>query len=134
MSGLLILVEDCEDDVLLMQRAFKKAHINNEMIVFPNGRDAMLYIENPANTIPMIVFVDINLPDISGLDVVEYLHGLERLAKVCVFVFTVSDDQESVIRSWDAGATSFLRKPINIAKLLIAVQNCGVVLDIGATE
>lgn len=135
MNRPIILVEDNPNDALLVQRLFERSHVNHRLITFEVGGDAILYFENAANPLPCVVLLDLNLPDMSGFDVLYKIRNDARLKDLCVFVFTISEDQETVARAYKHGADSYLRKPLNIGQLLIELQkHCNVGLDIGKND
>lgn len=131
MSAPILMIEDDENSAVLTQRILEQASIRNPFINITTGADAILYLEK--NDPPILILLDLGLPDTHGLDVLKYIRKHERpsIHDLCVFVVTISDDQALVAQTIETGASAFLTKNMNLASFLAAVQDCGVSLDIG---
>ncbi|MBT1072867.1 response regulator [Pelotalea chapellei] len=128
-----LLVEDNPDDELLVMRAFKKAEFKNEMIVMRDGAAALDYLfgtgehlGRDVNDVPAVVLLDLKLPKIDGLGVLRRIRGDERLKHLPVVILTSSREQEDVIRSYDLGANSYVRKPVSFDSFADAVRQLGL--------
>jgi two-component system response regulator len=132
-SGIILLVEDNPDDVELTLRAFERSNVRNEIIVVRDGAEALDYLfgtgahagRDIAQT-PEVILLDLNLPKIDGLQVLRRLRGDERMRRLPVVVLTSSREERDVIRSYDLGANSFVRKPVDFAQFLEAAQQLGL--------
>ncbi len=129
----ILLVEDNADDELLTTRAFKKNHIMNEVIVARDGVEAIDYLFGTAQQagadakpLPQIVLLDLNLPRISGLDVLRRIRGEERTKSLPVVVLTSSKEEEDIIRSYALGANGYVRKPVDFDAFNEAVRTLGL--------
>jgi two-component system response regulator len=129
----ILLVEDNPDDVELTRRAFDKCHILNQMVVAGDGQEALDYLfsENgqagkDAAARPHIVLLDLNLPKISGLEVLRRMRADERTRRIPVVVLTTSVEERDIIDSYDLGANSYVRKPVDFAQFLEAAKQLGL--------
>ena len=131
--GIILLVEDNPDDVELTRRAFAKSHIVNEVVVVSDGAEALDYLYvtgshagRDPNLVPEVVLLDLKLPKVDGLDVLRRMRADERTRRVPVVVLTSSNEEQDVLRSYDLGANSFIRKPVDFAEFLNAARHLGL--------
>jgi two-component system, response regulator len=129
----ILLVEDNPDDELLTLRAFKKNNIANEVIVARDGVAALDYLfgkgdfnERDMKVMPALVLLDLKLPKIEGLEVLRRLRSDERTKFLPVVVLTSSKEEQDIISSYTLGANSYIRKPIDFEKFIIAVGQLGL--------
>jgi two-component system response regulator len=131
-NGTILLVEDNEDDADLTVLAFKRANIMNEVVVATDGAIAldMLYGDNPfAGTgaeFPIILILDLNLPKVSGLEVLRRVRAEERTRFTPVVMLTTSVEDEDVINSYALGANAYVRKPVAFEEFLAATARLGM--------
>ncbi len=118
----IMLVEDSEGDVYIFKRAIADAKILNEIRAFKDGKEALEYLHDEANELPGIVFLDINMPMVSGFEVLKELKADPRLQKIPVVMLTISQEEEDIIRSYDYGAVSFITKTVRPENLLDIVS------------
>jgi two-component system response regulator len=129
----ILLVEDNADDELLTRRAFKKNNILNDVVVAHDGAEALDYLFGTGahagrnvNDLPQLVLLDLNLPRVSGLDVLRRIRGDDRTKLLNVVVLTSSKEDEDVLRSYSLGANSFVRKPVEFQAFTEAVRTLGL--------
>jgi len=119
MAGKTVLyVEDEENDLLFMQRAFRKAGIGPALRAVGNGQEAIDYLagnggfaDRARNPLPAVVLLDLNLPVISGFEVLEWLKSQAELSALPVVVFSSSAREEDRRRAFDLGAKEYFEKP-----------------------
>jgi two-component system response regulator len=141
-GGTILLVEDREDDVELTLRAFHKTRLFNEVAVARDGADALDYLFSEGRHagrvgIPAVVLLDLNLPKISGLEVLRRMRADVRTRRLPVVVLTSSGEEQDVVASYDLGANSFVQKPVDFTQFAIAAHQLGLywlVLNRGATR
>jgi CheY-like chemotaxis protein len=124
----ILLVEDNPDDVAFTRRAFKKNNFDNTIIVANDGMAAVeLLLPGPgAEPLrPTIVLLDINLPRMNGLEVLRRLRSEELTRLLPVIMLTTSNDDRDVLASYQFGANSFVRKPVEFDDFLHAVKSLG---------
>jgi two-component system response regulator len=127
-DGAILLVEDSPDDVVLTKRALRKNNIGNQVIVANDGEQAIDYLL-PATGKPMmpaLILLDINLPKLSGLDVLRAIRGDQRTRYLSVVVLTTSNEEQDIVSSYDLGANSYVRKPVEFDSFLEAVRVLGL--------
>jgi CheY-like chemotaxis protein len=123
-DGVILLVEDSEDDVFLMKRALKGAGIANRVVVVTDGEQATNYLAGEAEfgdraacPMPSVVFLDLKLPLRSGHEVLGWIRGRKELESLVVVVLTSSDEPSDLRRAYSLGANSYLVKPLTPKQL-----------------
>lgn len=129
----ILLVEDNSQDEMLTLRAFRKANLANRIDVARDGQQALDYLfktgefaERDGPELPTVVLLDIGLPRLSGLEVLERLRADCRSALLPVVILTSSDEERDRLRSYQCGANSFVRKPVDFAEFAETVTRLGV--------
>ena len=129
----ILLVEDNPDDVELTLRAFDRCRIANEVVVASDGEEALDYLfatgkyEGRApDASPTVVLLDLKLPKLTGLEVLRRIRANERTRRMPVVVLTSSNEERDIITSYDLGANSFVRKPVDFAQFLEAARQLGL--------
>jgi CheY-like chemotaxis protein len=117
---LILLVEDNEDDVLLIRRAFERAGVDNPLQRTRSGPDAIAYLNGEPpygnradHPLPGLVLLDIKLLGMDGFDVLRWIRGQVHFARLCVVMLTSSDEIRDVNLAYQLGANSFLVKPLD---------------------
>ena len=132
-SKTILLVEDNAQDEMLTLRALRKANLANRVDVARDGQQALDYLfregefanrEGPE--LPAVVMLDIGLPRLSGLEVLERLRTDARTALLPVVILTSSDEERDRLLSYQIGANSFVRKPVDFAEFAETVARLGV--------
>jgi two-component system response regulator len=129
----ILLVEDNPDDVVLTMRALKKNNIANEVIVAKDGVEALDYLfgtgayeSRDVCKIPAVVLLDLKLPRIDGLEVLERLRKDDRTKLTPVVILTSSKEEQDLIRGYRLGANSYIRKPVDFVQFSDAVRQLGL--------
>jgi two-component system response regulator len=129
----ILLVEDNKDDETLTLRALKKHNILNEVFVVRDGAEALDFLfvrgahaDRDPNALPQVVLLDLNLPKVNGLEVLRQLRADPRMRLLPIVVLTSSKEDEDVLQSYELGANSYVRKPIEFAKFTEAVKTLGM--------
>ncbi len=125
----ILVVEDNPDDQLLITRALRKNHIDNEIVAAGDGEEALEYIYGTgmhagrdARVLPEVVLLDLQLPKVNGLQVLQRLRAEEHTRLLPVVVLTSSDEQRDVVDSYRFGANSYIRKPVEFQEFMEAVR------------
>ena len=119
----ILLVEDSLPDVELTLEALAGAKVANEVTVVRDGASALKQLRDPSNLLPDLVILDLNLPRVSGHEVLAAMRAEERLRRVPVAVLTTSSAEADVARTYDLGANCFLTKPVDIDQFVHVVQS-----------
>jgi len=126
----ILLVDDSPDDVALTLRALKKSNMTNHVDVASDGEEALRFLlpedGGPENPLPALVLLDINLPKVNGLDVLRAVRAHERTRYLPIVVLTTSTEERDILKTYDLGANSFVRKPVVFAEFLEAVRVLGL--------
>lgn len=129
----ILLVEDNPDDEALTLRALKKSNILNKVVVAHDGVEALEYLHGTGSHAgrdvsqqPQVVLLDLNLPRLSGLEVLRRMRAHERTQAVPVVVLTSSKEDEDILASYSLGANSYVRKPVDFGEFAKAVNQLGV--------
>jgi two-component system response regulator len=134
MSGkTILLVEDNADDEALTVRALKKNNVANDLVVARDGVEALDYLfgtgahtGRATGVLPGLVLLDLKLPKLDGLEVLRRLRADERTRRLPVVVLTSSKEEPDLIRSYDLGANSYIRKPVDFNQFTEAVRQLGL--------
>jgi len=132
-SKTILLVEDNADDEALTFRALMKNNIANQLIVARDGAEALDYLFGTGQysgrdvTLgPQVVLLDLNLPKVSGLEVLRQLRANERTKLLPVVILTSSNEEQDRLRGYDNGANSYVRKPVDFNQFIEAVRQLGL--------
>jgi len=117
-----LLVEDNENDILLIKRAFKKAGIACPLVVLKDGQEALNYLSEERASRPMLILLDLKLPKRSGHEVLQWVKERKLLRRVPVLVLTSSAQELDIARAYDTGANSYLVKPVKSDDLTALVE------------
>jgi two-component system response regulator len=133
MEKMILLVEDNPNDEELTLRALKKANIANQVAIARDGQEALdflfgtgKYAGRAPATMPAVVLLDLKLPKLDGIDVLQRIRADPRTKLVPVVVLTSSSEDEDMIRSYQSGANSYVRKPIEFSAFANAVTQLGM--------
>lgn len=129
----ILLVEDNPDDEALTLRAFKKNNILNTVVVARDGVEALDYLfatgEYEGREIadaPQLVLLDLKLPKLDGLEVLKQIRADERTRMQPVVVLTTSNEDKDIISSYELGANSYIRKPVDFDQFIEAMKQLGL--------
>lgn len=124
----ILLAEDSADDQLLIQRSLKKSNITNPILVANDGVEALEYLfgneRGPVR--PAVVLLDMKMPRLNGLDVLERIREHPETRHIPVVILTSSDEEQDMLRSYDLGANSYVRKPVDFGEFAGAVGKLGL--------
>jgi two-component system, response regulator len=125
-TQLIVLVEDNPDDQALTIRALRKQNIANEIVVLGDGVEALEFLLAPDKPIPHLVLLDLKLPKVDGLQVLQRLRSEPRTQLLPIVVLTSSDEDRDVIDGYRLGANSYIRKPVDFNQFSEAVRHLGL--------
>jgi two-component system response regulator len=129
----ILLVEDNPDDVELLLRALRKNNIANDIAVTGDGAEALdylfatgKYVDRDADEIPRIILLDLKLPKLNGLQVLERIRADKRTELTPVIILTSSKEEQDLISGYKSGANSYVRKPVDFNEFVDAVRQIGL--------
>ena len=125
----ILLVDDSENDLILMRRAFQKAGFNNPLREVRNGEEAIAYLQGEGVyddrdqfPFPAVMLLDLNMPRLNGFEVLSWIQTQPGLRHLSIIILTASLRMEDVERAYDLGAHSFLVKPASLEKLVCMIR------------
>lgn len=129
---MILLVEDNPRDEALTVRALRKSNIVNDIVVAHDGVEAIDYLSGKGafdgrdTTVkPQLILLDLKLPKLDGLQVLKAIREDESTKRLPVVIFTSSSEEEDMIKSYDLGANSYVRKPVEFEQFLEATRQLG---------
>jgi CheY-like chemotaxis protein len=132
-NQVILLVEDNPDDVELTRRALEKSNILNELVVARDGVEALdwlfctdQYADRDPCIVPAVVLLDLKLPRIDGMEVLRRIRADKRTNLLPVVILTSSREEQDVVNSYQLGANSYIRKPVNFSQFVDAVKQLGL--------
>jgi CheY-like chemotaxis protein len=129
----ILLVEDDPADEMLILRVMEKSHIANRVDVVRDGQEALDYLmcagpyaDRDPEDLPQTVLLDLKLPKLNGHEVLTAIRSDERLKSLPVVIMTSSSEESDIARSYDLGANSYVRKPVDFDQFSEAVRQLGL--------
>ena len=130
---MILIVEDNPDDEALTIRALKKNNIGNRVVVVRDGVEALdflfctgAYASRDPNDMPQVTLLDLKLPKVDGLEVLKLIRADERTRLLPVVILTSSKEEQDLIGSYEYGANSFMRKPVDFDQFADSVHRLGL--------
>ena len=121
----ILLVEDNDDDVLMVKRAFKKGKFGNDLHRVENGKVAIDYLDSDESRDVELILLDLNMEVLNGFEFLEMRKGNERMAKIPVVVLTSSHRNEDIDKANKLGANAYVEKPMEPADFMDAIMKIG---------
>jgi CheY-like chemotaxis protein len=120
----ILLIEDSEGDIYIFRRALREAKFLNDIQAIQDGETAWEHLHGlPPAELPDVIFLDINLPRLTGLELLKRMHADEVLSTIPVIMLTISQEEEDIVRAYDYGAFSFISKTVQPENLLDIISN-----------
>lgn len=132
---IILLVEDNPDDIMLTQRAFQKSILENHinLVVAKDGIEALNFLYkteknnwNDKKLIPEIILLDLNLPKLNGLQILERIRNEPHTKLIPVIILTSSKEEADLTKAYKLGVNSYIRKPVDFQKFKDAIQQLGL--------
>lgn len=132
----IIMIEDDQGHARLIEKNIRRAGVTNEIVPFATGLTALSYLLGPDGSgkvhagLPLLILLDLNLPDMTGMDILARVRKSEHLRRVMVIVLTTTDDPAEIHRCYDLGANVYVAKPMEYEKFVNAIQQLGLFLSV----
>lgn len=132
-TKVILLVEDNQSDIDLTLRAFTKANIANEVVVVQDGQEALDYLfgtgqyaDSEEAPLIALILLDLKLPKLSGLEALQRIRADSRTKRLPVVILTSSQEEQDIAASYDLGANSYIRKPVDFEQFAEAIVHVGM--------
>jgi two-component system response regulator len=132
-NKIVLLVEDSEDDIELTLRSFKKNNLANQVVVSRNGQDALDYLfakgvhaHRSPTELPVLILLDLKLPKLDGIEALKQIRAHPLTKYIPVVILTTSSQMNDKVQSYDNGANSYVRKPVDFDQFLEATRQLGI--------
>ncbi len=132
----IVMIEDDEGHARLIEKNIRRAGVNNPIAPFSNGGDAVRFLfgadgSGAANKDrPLLILLDLNLPDMTGVDILQRVKTNEHLKRVPVVVLTTTDDATEIQRCYDLGCNVYVTKPVNYENFANAIRQLGLFFSV----
>ena len=136
MSVTIVMVEDDEGHARLITKNLQRAGVSNAIMPFRDGTSALDFLLGPDRTgsvnagRPMLILLDLNLPDMTGVDILKIIKENEHLRRAPVVVLTTTDDQREIQRCYDLGCNVYITKPLNYEGFAHAIRQLGLFFSV----
>lgn len=128
---LIVMIEDDEGHARLIEKNVRRAGVNNEIRHFADGTSALAFLlEASGSGGPILVLLDLNLPDMTGIDILGRLKADERTKRAPVIVLTTTDDKAEIQRCYDLGCNVYITKPVDYEAFSTAIRQLGLFLTV----
>jgi two-component system response regulator len=123
----ILLIEDNPSDVDLTRRALERNRIANELVVAEDGESALEYLwREDSHELPALALLDLNLPGLSGLDVLRRIRADARTRRLPVVILTSSKEEQDLAAGYDLGVNSYIRKPVDFKQFAHCIEQLGL--------
>jgi CheY-like chemotaxis protein len=118
----IMLIEDDAADVLIIKRALKDLQIKNKLIQLNNGEEALEYLTNQSNPAPCIIFLDLNMPKMNGIEFLKIIKDDDKLKLIPIVALTTSQNIDDIAACFKSGIAGYIIKPVDYKKFVKAVR------------
>jgi CheY-like chemotaxis protein len=129
---IIVMIEDDEGHARLIERNIRRAGVNNQIIPFANGTDAIAYLlgREHRKGDPLLILLDLNLPDMSGIEILRRVKETPHLKATPVVVLTTADDAQEIKRCYEFGCNVYVTKPVNYENFANAIRQLGLFFSV----
>lgn len=132
----IVMIEDDEGHARLIEKNIRRAGVNNKILPFGNGTDAVNFLFGEDGTgltnkgKPLLILLDLNLPDMTGVDILGRVKNNEYLKRIPVVVLTTTDDATEIQRCYDLGCNVYITKPVDYENFANAIRQLGLFFSV----
>jgi two-component system, response regulator len=122
----ILLIEDTPDDAELTMMSLKQAGLLNDIVIAEDGVEAVDYLTGSGDDLPALVLLDLKMPRMDGIEVLEQIRANPRTRLLPVVMLTTSKEESDLVNAYEAGANAYVRKPVKLAEFADAVRHVGM--------
>lgn len=132
----IVMIEDDEGHARLIERNIRRSGVNNEIVPFANGTDAVNYLFGPDGSgighkdQALLILLDLNLPDMTGIEILKRIKGNSHIQCTPVVVLTTTDDEQEIKRCYELGCNVYITKPVNYENFANAIRQLGLFFSV----
>jgi CheY-like chemotaxis protein len=132
----IIMVEDDEGHARLIERNIRRSGVNNEIVPFATGTEALAHLFGSDGSgsqhkgKPLLILLDLNLPDMTGIDILRQVKENKHLKSAPVVILTTTDDSQEIRRCYELGCNVYITKPVNYESFANAVRQLGLFFSV----
>jgi CheY-like chemotaxis protein len=132
----IVMIEDDEGHARLIEKNIRRAGVTNEIVPFTDGTSALAYLFGPDGSgqasmgRALLILLDLNLPDMTGVDILSRLKANPHTKLFPVVVLTTTDDRQEIQRCYDIGANVYITKPVNYESFATAIRQLGLFFSV----
>jgi CheY-like chemotaxis protein len=132
----IVMIEDDEGHARLIEKNIRRAGISNEIIPFATGAEALAFVTaksqggHPSDDRRILILLDLNLPDMSGLDILAKVKSNERTKRIPIIVLTTTDDKIEIQKCYELGCSAYVKKPLEYEAFANSVRQLGLFFSI----
>jgi DNA-binding response OmpR family regulator len=132
----IVMIEDDEGHARLIEKNVRRAGVNNDIVPFTNGNAALDYILGADRSGDvsqgryLLILLDLNLPDMSGIDILEKVKSNQHTKRLPVVILTTTDDEREIQRCYDLGANVYITKPVEYESFANAIRQLGLFFSV----
>ncbi len=127
----IVMVEDDAGHARLIERNIRRAGVHNEIIPFSDGTSALEFLfGSDHRDRPLLILLDLNLPDMTGIDILARVKDHEHLKRAPVVVLTTTDDKTEIQRCYDLGCNVYITKPVEYESFANAIRQLGLFFSV----
>lgn len=132
----IIMIEDDEGHARLIERNIRRSGVNNEIVPFTNGTDAIKYLFGSDGSASvhkdqaLLILLDLNLPDMTGIDILKRIKETSHIKSTPVVVLTTTDDEQEIKRCYELGCNVYITKPVNYENFANAIRQLGLFFSV----
>ncbi|MGC2085957.1 MAG: response regulator [Bradyrhizobium sp.] len=132
----IVMIEDDEGHARLIERNIRRSGVNNEIIPFTNGTDAMKYLLGADGSglvhkgQALLILLDLNLPDTTGIEILKQVKENKFLKSAPVVILTTTDDSQEIKRCYELGCNVYITKPVNYESFANAIRQLGLFFSV----
>jgi len=112
-----LLVEDDIVDAMTVKRALKELKVQNELVHTTDGKRALEYLRNPGNVKPCVILLDLNMPEMNGIEFLQIIKADDTLKEIPVVILAASNEEKNIVETFNLGVAGYIFKPVDAKKL-----------------